>query len=66
MSLKVVVLPHPDGPSREKNSPSWMEKLKSQTALTSPKNLDTLVSSTMAVLFPERSDIVTLPPLEMK
>src|SRR5574341_924111 len=33
----VVVFPQPDGPSRTKNSPSWIIKSTPSTALTSPK-----------------------------
>jgi hypothetical protein len=33
---KVVVLPDPDGPSIEKNSPSRMSRLIPETASTSP------------------------------
>src|SRR5205814_5387739 len=36
---KVVVLPHPEGPSRQKKSPSGMQKLSSRTPTTSPKAL---------------------------
>ena len=32
-----VVFPHPDGPNKEKNSPSLIEKETSSTALTFPK-----------------------------
>ncbi len=42
----VVVLPHPDGPSSEKNSPSAMERWSSSTATTSPNRLMTPSSST--------------------
>src|SRR6478735_7991610 len=34
---KVVVLPQPDGPSRQKKAPSGMVKLDSLTATNSPK-----------------------------
>src|ERR1044072_3669492 len=37
----VVVLPHPDGPSRLKNSPSSMSSDRSSTAATSPKSFET-------------------------
>ena len=48
---RVVVLPQPDGPSREKNSPSPMVRLTSSTAVTSvpdrsPNRLTTPVNST--------------------
>src|ERR1044072_497897 len=36
-----VVLPQPEGPSREKNSPRRMSKETSSTALTGPKCLET-------------------------
>src|SRR5919112_4219736 len=42
----VVVLPHPEGPSREKNSPSWTSSVRSSTATNSPKRLVTPESST--------------------
>src|SRR5439155_10675373 len=42
----VVVFPHPDGPSRLKNSPSAMSRDRSSTAGTSPKNLETRSSRT--------------------
>ena len=35
----VVVLPQPDGPSSEKNSPVWIVSETSSTATTSPKSL---------------------------
>jgi hypothetical protein len=35
----VVVLPQPDGPSRQKNSPSATVKVESFTAMKSPKAL---------------------------
>ena len=37
----VVVLPQPDGPSMEKNSPSWISKETSLTAMTSSKRFVT-------------------------
>src|SRR3990167_10445601 len=45
-----VVLPEPDGPSMEKNSPSWISMLTWSTALTSPKARDTLVNCTARVI----------------
>src|SRR6266480_540946 len=42
----VVVFPHPDGPSKLKNSPSAMSRDRSSTAGTSPKNLETRSSRT--------------------
>src|SRR6187401_2570427 len=38
---RVVVLPEPDGPSIEKNSPSAMSRSTPETASTSPKRLIT-------------------------
>jgi hypothetical protein len=38
---RVVVLPQPEGPRREKNSPRAIEKVTSSTAATSPKRLVT-------------------------
>src|SRR5262249_59058984 len=38
---RVVVFPHPDGPSMLKNSPSAMSRERSSTAAMSPKNLET-------------------------
>src|SRR5512141_2949239 len=37
----VVVLPHPDGPSKLKNSPSAISSERSSTAATSPNSLET-------------------------
>src|SRR5438132_1158988 len=42
----VVVLPHPDGPSRLKNSPRWMSRSRSSTAVTSLNCLVTRSSRT--------------------
>ena len=36
--LKVVVLPHPDGPNKAKNEPAGMVKVKLSTALKSPND----------------------------
>jgi hypothetical protein len=36
ISLRHVVLPDPEGPSSEKNSPSAISKLTPSTALTAP------------------------------
>ena len=33
---RLVVLPQPDGPTKTMNSPSWISRLKSSTAVTSP------------------------------
>jgi hypothetical protein len=38
---KRVVLPHPEGPRREKNSPFFISRLTLFKALKSPKDLDT-------------------------
>ncbi len=40
--LSVVVLPHPEGPSSETNSPSSSARVKSFTAVTSSKRRLTL------------------------
>ncbi|MNE37212.1 hypothetical protein D3C80_1310540 [compost metagenome] len=45
-----VVLPEPEGPSIEKNSPSWMSIDTWSTALTSPKARETLVNCTARVM----------------
>src|SRR5213594_1670318 len=37
MARRVVVLPHPDGPSSAINSPSWTSTWRSSTATTLPK-----------------------------
>ena len=42
----IVVLPEPDGPSIEKNSPSAMSRSTPATAVTSPKRLVTPRSDT--------------------
>src|ERR687892_1424297 len=39
--LRVVVFPHPEGPSREKNSPSSTVKERLSTATVSLKTFDT-------------------------
>src|SRR5262245_55384865 len=43
----VVVLPHPDGPSREKNSPRRSSKDTPSTARVAPKRLETSRNSTL-------------------
>src|SRR5438309_8500653 len=43
---KVVVLPHPEGPSIEKNEPAGISKETSFTATTSPKAFVTLSTTT--------------------
>src|SRR3954466_13523274 len=45
----VVVLPHPEGPTSTRNSPSATVKLVSATAALSPKRLERLVT-VMAVI----------------
>src|ERR1700674_3335647 len=45
----VVVLPHPDGPSRQKNSPSCTASVRSRTA-TKPPKLLTRFCTTMSVI----------------
>src|SRR5215207_7492361 len=45
--LRVVVLPHPEGPSKATNSPFRTDREKSSTAtVPSPKTLDTWSSTT--------------------
>ena len=44
------VLPEPDGPSIEKNSPSFIAILTPSTARTSPYNRETLSNSTAYVI----------------
>src|SRR3990167_2618801 len=46
-----VVLPEPEGPSMEKNSPSWISMDTLSTALTSPNTRDTSVNCTARVIF---------------
>jgi len=50
INLRTVVLPEPDGPSIEKNSPELTSKSKLATAWTSSKNLFTPRSETKPVL----------------
>src|SRR5689334_5628655 len=57
---RTVVLPQPDGPRREKNSPRRMSSETPSTAATSPKRLVTPRIETegaviAALLWPERS-----------
>src|SRR4051812_39360578 len=55
----VVVLPQPDGPSREKNSPSAMIRSTRSTAVTTPRrdwNRFAMPTSSMAGT-PELSDV---------
>ena len=44
-NLNNVVLPQPEGPRREKNSPCFMENETSSTAFTSPKCFETFLIS---------------------
>ena len=62
---RVVVLPQPEGPRREKNSPSATVRSMSSTATTSPKRLVTPWSSTAMVvsLMMERSPPLLIPRL---
>ena len=46
MMRSVVVFPHPDGPSSEKNSPRPIRRVRSSTAVKPPKRLVTASSST--------------------
>src|SRR6516162_450728 len=48
----VVVLPQPEGPTRTRNSLSWIDRFTSRTAWTSSKFLLTFWSATSAILFP--------------
>src|ERR1700686_4473490 len=49
MMRSVVVLPHPEGPSRTSSSPSATSSEKSSTATNSPKRLLTRSSLTVAI-----------------
>ena len=46
-SRKVVVLPQPEGPSSEKNSPRRISNETASTAVTGPKRLVTWRNSTL-------------------
>src|SRR5438477_11469070 len=46
ISLRVVVLPHPDGPSREKNSPGSTVRSMPATASVSPNDFVSPASRT--------------------
>src|SRR5262245_31963453 len=46
---RLVVLPHPEGPTRTMNSPSWMSRLRSFTAENSPKRFQTCSNVTVAM-----------------
>src|SRR5688572_24941895 len=50
MRRRQVVLPEPEGPSMEKNSPSSMARLTPATALTAPKWRLTSRSSTATLM----------------
>src|SRR3990172_8929735 len=47
-----VVFPHPDGPSRTRNSPSSVERSTPLTASTSPKCFVMFLVSTVAMRYP--------------
>jgi hypothetical protein len=51
--IKVVVLPEPDGPSSEKNSPGWMARLTSSTTRSAPYRLVTPRRSIAPLRLPE-------------
>ena len=55
----VVVLPHPEGPSRVTRVPASMVKLMSATATTGPKALVTSWKRTASALLPM---VTPLPP----
>src|SRR5262245_55908395 len=65
---RVVVLPQPDGPSREKNSPRAIVKVTSSTAATSPNRLVTRSISMTGPLplpllpSPGRASVVLVSP----
>ena len=50
----VVVLPHPDGPSRAMNSPSLISRFRSLTATTLPKRFVRCSSLTLTKIYPLR------------
>ena len=50
--LRLVVLPQPEGPSRQTNSPSPISNLRSLAAVTAPKVLVTSRNSTDAMRQP--------------
>src|SRR4029077_19514212 len=52
---KVVVLPHPDGPSSVRNSPCSMSKSSACTASTAPYRFDTLCRRTVATFSPAKT-----------
>ena len=61
---RVVVFPHPDGPSIAKNSPRAMAKSASCTATKSPKRLDTWRNSmTSSGRLVGRGSVRSLPPV---
>src|ERR671914_1135553 len=58
---RVVVLPHPDGPRREKNSPSSTVNDRSSTATVSLKTLETFSSRTDDMFWlPRRRTVLRL------
>ena len=58
--LSVVVLPQPEGPSRQKNSPSPTVKLESLTATKSPKALCRFSIRISAISDPQSGNLVTM------
>src|SRR5215471_13918445 len=60
MRRSVVVLPQPEGPSSEKNSPASIETSIPSTAATSPNSFRSWTSSTEPVFtsYLQRSDLV--------
>src|SRR5580658_2034798 len=59
ISRSVVVLPQPEGPSSEKNSPASMRNDTSSTARTPPKRLVSPTSS----ISPPATAVVSVRPL---
>ena len=49
---RIVVLPQPDGPRKEKNSPGWMLTFTWSTARNLPKSQQTLSRSIPALIGP--------------
>ncbi len=59
---RLVVLPQPDGPTRTMNSPSWISRLRSSTAMTSPYFLVTCSKVTVAIVrTPSPGELVASP-----
>src|SRR5262245_51149948 len=59
---RIVVLPQPDGPRNEKNSPPWISSVALDTAVNSPNRTVTWSSSTPALICLALSDFYYLPP----